>query len=105
MENIAPGSTIKSECWKAYNELGSKGFSHLSVNHSVNSVDPTTGALTNTTENLRGQVTRQLPDTHTSSGNRCAHLCGYMWFSLHKDEQALFDAFLKDAADLYKPAV
>ena len=36
---IKPGTTIISDCWKAYNCLGNKGYKHLTVNHSYNFVD------------------------------------------------------------------
>ena len=49
-ENILPGTTVISDCWKAYSSLNSEGFFHLTVNHSVNFVDPETGAHTNTIE-------------------------------------------------------
>ena len=31
---IAKGSIIHSDCWKAYNELKSMGYEHVTVNHS-----------------------------------------------------------------------
>lgn len=34
-QHIIPGSTIISDCWKAYNSLDKEGFTHLTVNHSV----------------------------------------------------------------------
>ena len=40
INHIAPGSTIISDCWAAYNQLGTKGFEHLTVNHTYNFVDP-----------------------------------------------------------------
>ena len=44
---IKPGTTILSDCWKAYDNLENEGFEHFKVNHSINFVDRTTGAHTN----------------------------------------------------------
>ena len=41
-EKILPGTTIISDCWKAYNCLEADGYKHFKVNHSVNFVDPDT---------------------------------------------------------------
>ena len=49
-EWVAPGTTIVSDCWKAYDCLEDEGFHHLVVNHSMNFVDPSTGANTNLIE-------------------------------------------------------
>ncbi|XP_035220542.1 uncharacterized protein LOC118193551, partial [Stegodyphus dumicola] len=47
---ILPGTMIISDCWKSYDCLKNEGFQHLSVNHSLNFVEPTTGAHTNNIE-------------------------------------------------------
>ncbi|VDI03030.1 Hypothetical predicted protein [Mytilus galloprovincialis] len=60
-DNIKPGTTIISDCWKAYDCLGSEGFEHLKVNHSVNFVDPETGAHTNTIESTWRALKKSLP--------------------------------------------
>lgn len=49
-QHIKPASHIISDCWKAYNSLDKECFTHLTVNHSVNFVDPNSGAHTNTIE-------------------------------------------------------
>ncbi|CAC5363308.1 unnamed protein product [Mytilus coruscus] len=60
-DNIKPGTTIISDCWKAYDCLGSEGFEHLKVNHSVNFVDPETGAHTHTIESTWRALKKSLP--------------------------------------------
>lgn len=40
LEYIEPGTTIISDKWSAYEGIESLGYSHLSVNHSENFVDP-----------------------------------------------------------------
>uniref|UniRef100_A0A182W7W5 DDE_Tnp_IS1595 domain-containing protein n=1 Tax=Anopheles minimus TaxID=112268 RepID=A0A182W7W5_9DIPT len=40
MRRVAPGSTILTDGWRAYNGLGNSGYSHATVNHSENFADP-----------------------------------------------------------------
>ena len=104
IKHIAPGTTIISDCWRAYDNLGAKGFKHLTVNHSLNFVDPSTGAHTNNIESLWWQIKRQLPSTHTRGSEKTwyMHLCEYMYRHSKRGEP-LFEAFVKDASELYNP--
>jgi len=49
--HILPGTRVMSDMWKAYDCLKDEGYSHLIVNHSLNFVDPDTGARTQRIEN------------------------------------------------------
>ena len=50
MQYIRPGTTIISDEWRAYFDIGTSGYTHLTVNYSKNFIDPTTGAHTNAVE-------------------------------------------------------
>ena len=55
-EHIRPGSIIHSDGWAAYGGIANMPvvpqYTHLVVNHTVNFVDPGTGACTNHVENM-----------------------------------------------------
>lgn len=41
--HVLPGTTIMSDQWAAYNNVGAYNFVHQTVNHSRHFVDPATG--------------------------------------------------------------
>jgi transposase-like protein len=45
---VEPSTTVISDCWGAYRGLGSQGYMNLTVNHSIQFVNQTTRAHTNT---------------------------------------------------------
>ncbi len=49
---IRPGTTIVSDCWAAYTGLETYGYTHKTVNHSVNFVDPISLAHTQKVESM-----------------------------------------------------
>jgi hypothetical protein len=55
-EWIEPGTTVISDCWGAYNNVGSLGYEHRTVNHSIGFRDPVSGEHTNTTEGTWSRV-------------------------------------------------
>lgn len=67
---ILPGTTIVSDCWKAYKCLQLEGFQHLRVNHSINFIHPETGTNTHMIEKLWHEVRSGVP----RYGNKKHHL-------------------------------
>ncbi|XP_023237080.1 uncharacterized protein LOC111636134 [Centruroides sculpturatus] len=68
-EWVLPGTTVISDCWRAYDCLQNEGFRHLTVNHTYNFVDPRTKAHTNTIERTWHEVRSNIPDG-TEGGKR-----------------------------------
>lgn len=60
-EWILPGTAKLSDCWKAFNCLSSEAYRHLTVNHSINLVDPDTGGYTDIVELAWREVRQIIP--------------------------------------------
>jgi transposase-like protein len=81
-KHIEAGSVIVSDCWKAYNEIKSldKNFEHLTVNHSLNFVDPETQAHTNGVESIWNSAKIQFKTMRGVSRKYLnAYLTEFMW--------------------------
>jgi len=57
----AAGTTIVSDCWRAYDCLDDSGYQHLKVNHSINFVDSVTKANTQKIERLWWDLKENIP--------------------------------------------
>ena len=45
VDKVAPGTTIITDCWRAYNDIENKDFQHLTINHQYNFVGKYTHLL------------------------------------------------------------
>ena len=83
--HIRPGTTIQSDEWAAYADLGRLGFIHESVVHSQNFVDPITGAHTQRIEAQWGAMKQRI--LKRGRGTRMYllknHLAEAWWRTLH----------------------
>ena len=98
--HILPGTRVMSDLWKAYDCLKNEGYDHLTVNHSLNFVDPDTGAHTQGIENTWWGVKRSLPRTGTSKELFDGYLQEYMWRQQYGEDP--FGNIIKHIADLYE---
>ena len=87
-----------SDMWKAYDFIKDEGYTHLTVNHSLNFVDPDTGAYTQRIENTWWGVKRNMPRTGTSKDLFESYLQEWLWRQHYGDEP--FENIIKHIADL-----
>ena len=75
-----PGTTVISDMWRAYDCLGERGYQHLRVNHSINFVDPHTGATTNHVERMWKEAKqRNKRENGTHRHMLGSYLIEFMW--------------------------
>lgn len=99
---IAPGSIIWSDCWKSYERIPKlpEGYSHATVNHSKNFVDPKTGTCTNRIESDWRHAKAEFPRFGTTPAHYQGYLSVFMWKRKHYKED-LFLSLIKDIAKTY----
>ena len=94
-KHVAPGTTIYSDCWKAYAKLEELDFKHLTVNHSEHFKDPESGVHTNHIESNWRPLKRALQGAQKS--NLADHLCEYLWRrEISKKKDDFFNHLIED---------
>ena len=97
---VLPGTCVMSDMWKAYDCLKDEGYTHLTVNHSLNIVDLDTGAHTQRIENTWWGVKRSVPRTGTSKDPFKSYIQDWLWRQYYGDDP--FGNIIKHIADLYE---
>ncbi|RLU25123.1 hypothetical protein DMN91_003215 [Ooceraea biroi] len=88
--NVLPGTTIMSDCWKAYNCLDTEGFQHLTVNHNYNFVDPDTGTHTQNIERIWREVRANIPRYGRSEYHMDSYIAGFYFKRKYPDHTQRF---------------
>lgn len=102
-ENIKDGTTIYSDCWKAYDRLDEDGFQHLTVNHSHNFVDPDSGAHTQNIERLWRDMKERIPKYGRRKENFPGYLAAFLFHKYFPDHREKFHHFFIAMGTLYNP--
>lgn len=102
-EKIEHGTTIISDCWRAYDSLNDEHYHHLTVNHSMNFVDPVTRAHTQNIERLWVEVRKLVPHYGRKKSHYPSYLCECLFMMRHRDHRKRFHHFWKLAGELYPP--
>ena len=91
--HVAPGSIVYTDLWRGYgNFFNELNMTHRTVNHSVNFVDPNTGAHTNTIEGLWNGFKLQIPPRNRTRKTITKHLLECIWRKNNKND--LWNGFL-----------
>lgn len=101
-QRILPGTTIVSDCWRSYFHIGSFGYTHLTVNHSVNFVDPLVPeAHTQNIECTWRWVKKRFLSTTKDQQKRITRLWEFIYRRVHQNE--LFSSILFDISQTEYP--
>jgi transposase-like protein len=101
--SILPGTTIMSDLWRAYGGITAMGYTHFTVNHSINFIDPQTGAHTQNVErSWKSAKERNKRHNGTHRQMLDSYLCEWMWRQRHR-QLNLFDKILADIVVYWPP--
>ena len=76
---IRPGTTIISDCWRAYNCLDNESYQHLTVNQTMNFVDPATAVAKKHVERLWHETKKNKRECGIHTSTVDSYLSEFMW--------------------------
>ena len=91
-KHIMSGTTVISDLWKSYFRIDElpESYRHLTVNHSVNFVDPVTGACTHNIESAWQKFKhRHKKEYGTARTLLCEYLSQHLWGKMFAGEDSL----------------
>ena len=98
---IKPGTTIISDCWKAYTNLEKYGYTHKTLNHSeefVNKDGDSTNKIEGHWRHPKVKILLLCVRKHHFS----PYLSEFMWRYRSRDND-LFEMFIGDVKKIYAP--
>ena len=98
-KHVEPGTTIFTDCWRAYNGLTELGFPHYTVNHSKHFVDPDTGTHTQMIESHWRALKRRITRGGIKKGYLMEHFGEHIFMKDHSDD--IFGAMVKEIVKQY----
>ena len=98
---ILPGTKIISDCWKAYEGLNKEGYLHETVNHSLNFVDPDTGASTQNIERSWREARANIPTYGRKDNFFQLYLSVHFFIRAFPNHKECLHQFFVTAAELY----
>ena len=101
---VAKESVIITDEWGAYNALSANGFTHFTVCHKDNYVDPDTGYHTQGIERAWVDAKYWIKRSRYPSHHLQAHLDEVAWRKMNSTHSGgLLEAFFEDVARYYNP--
>ena len=101
---VRPHSSVETDLWAAYQNMPQlpQQYNHLVVNHSINFVDPITGANTQTVESKNGQVKEMVRRKHGIHERVfTSHLREFAWRERFGKRKQVFYHFWHQVATFY----
>ena len=111
-ESIEPGTNILSDQWAGYNGVGAildpvsqaPMYTHSTVCHARNFVDPVTGTHTQNIENHWGKAKKRNKEQNGTHRHMLdSYLCEWMWRRRNRNDPCLFEKMMTDIVTHWPP--